>query len=30
VESEFDDFAGNSFDVNMGGWTVNFGVRLTF
>ncbi len=30
VESTFDARAGNSFDVNMGGWTANFGIRLSF
>ena len=30
VESTFDAAAGNNFDVNMGGWTVNLGVRLSF
>ncbi|MBI5906063.1 MAG: outer membrane beta-barrel protein [Deltaproteobacteria bacterium] len=30
VEPTFTSNAGTSFDVNMGGWTVNLGVRLAF
>jgi len=30
VEPSFDSNAGNSFDVNMSGWTVNLGVRASF
>jgi len=30
VDSTFQDNVGTNFDVNMGGWTVNLGVRLSF
>jgi hypothetical protein len=30
VNPSFEDAAGNSWDVNMGGWTVNLGVRASF
>jgi len=30
VESTFQNDLGTDFDVDMGGWTVNFGVRLSF
>ncbi len=30
VEPTFEDAAGNSFDVNMSGWTANLGVRVSF
>jgi opacity protein-like surface antigen len=30
VDSTFTSHAGNDFDVDLSGWTVNFGVRLSF
>lgn len=30
IQPTFHSAAGNSFDVNMGGWTVNLGVRVAF
>jgi len=30
VEPTFEDNSGREFDVNMGGWTANLGVRVAF